>query len=116
MYVVSGMVFPDALSICCTSFTTAASTTGLHLFKCFPTLMKSLSYSMNGGVRLEEEENQNQGRNDGSGKVFTKGRIWEENDVEELSEHNLIDVLSSMNSCSKYKCPNKKNKNNAASL
>ena len=57
---------------------------------------------MNGrGVRLEEEENQNQGGNDGSGKVLTKGRMWEENEAEELTEHNLIEVLSCKNSCSK---------------
>jgi hypothetical protein len=54
-----------------------------------------------GGFRLEEEENQNQDRNDGSGKVLTKGRMWEENEVEEFSKHNLIQLLSSKNSCSK---------------
>jgi hypothetical protein len=56
---------------------------------------------MNGGVgfRLEKEENQHQGGNDGSGKVLTKGRMWEENEVEELSEHTSI--VSSKNSCSK---------------
>lgn len=56
---------------------------------------------MNGGVRLEEEENQNQGGNDGSGKVLTKGKMWKETEVEELSERNLIEVLSSKNNCSK---------------
>jgi len=65
--------------------------------------MKSLSYSMSGGrgVRLEEEENQNQGGNNGSGKVLTKGRMWEENEVEELSEHTLIEVLRSKNNLRK---------------
>jgi len=111
-YIVSGKEFPDALSISCTSFTKAVSKAGLHLFKSSPTLMKSLSYNMNGevGVRLEEE-NQNQGGNDGSSKVLTKGRMWEENEVEELSEHTLIEVLRSKNRLRKQRCLNRKNKN-----
>jgi hypothetical protein len=47
--IVSGKEFPDALYICCTSFTIAASKTGLHLYKFSPSLMKSLSYSINWG-------------------------------------------------------------------
>lgn len=81
-YVDSGKELTDALSICCTSFTIAASKAELHPFMCSPTLMKSLSYSMDWEVRLEEVENQNQGGNNGSGKGLTIGRMWEENEVE----------------------------------
>jgi hypothetical protein len=48
------------------------------------------------GVRLEEEENRNQGGSDGPGKDLTKGRMWEETEEEEeeeLWEHTLIEAL-----------------------
>jgi hypothetical protein len=96
-YVVYGKELTDALSICCTCFTIAA---GLHPFMCSPNLIKSLSYSMDWEVKLGEEENQNQGGKNGSGKVLTIGRMWEENEVEQLSEHILIEVLISKNSLS----------------
>jgi hypothetical protein len=82
---------------------------GLHLFMCSTTLIKSLFYSMDWEVRLEEEENQNQGRKNGSGKVLTIGRMWEENEVEQLSERTLIEVLISKNSLTQWRCLNKKN-------
>lgn len=99
-YVTSGKEFPDALSICCTLFYFSRLKGWTSPTQVFPNSDEVPVLQHEWGIK-HEEENQNQGGNDGSGKVLTKGRMWEENEVEEFSEHTLIGVLSSKTSLTK---------------